>query len=145
MLTPKWVDRFKRLAEEVSTWSKDEACKVGSVIVSVHGREVKSLGFNGPSASADDNLVYSLPNKNDYIVHAEVNALLRCHAWDCELALFITKAPCMQCAFRIVQCGLNITYAYFPVLDPCSKWYDEQVAAINLLQKNSVQVHFYAL
>ena len=49
----KWDDRFLKLAELVSTWSKDPSSKVGAVIVDDKNRVI-SLGFNGLPRGVED-------------------------------------------------------------------------------------------
>ena len=53
-LNDVWDSRFLRIAQEVSTWSKDPSTKVGAVIVDNRNRVV-SMGYNGfPQRVADD-------------------------------------------------------------------------------------------
>lgn len=143
MLARKWIDRFSRLAVEVSTWSKDPQAKVGCVIVSDKA-EVQSMGYNGPPPGIDDSLIYSLPDKNKYIIHAEVNALERCHSND-FLHVFITKGPCFSCALRLANSNLLIKAVYFPQLDTGSKWYCTQLDAIECLERKGIQVHIHTV
>ena len=143
MLDIKWVDRFMKLAIEVSTWSKDTR-QVGCVITD--GNEVKAMGYNGPAKHHVDERVLSLVDKNSYIIHAEDNAIFRCGLVH-NASMFVTKPPCLDCARKIVNAkysDINICHLYCPVVIafPLSKWYQSQLAALKYLEDNGVQVHF---
>jgi len=146
MLEKKWVDRFMKLAEEVGSWSKDST-KVGCVITDE--REVKSMGYNGPAPGSpmDDDSLLLLVNKNDFIIHAEDNALFRCGIIN-NGTLFVNKVPCNKCAKKIVNAkhvGTNICAVYCRPLNTESKWYHNQREAITTLLNNGIQVHFITL
>ena len=54
VMSTKWDQRFLKLAEHISGWSKDPSTKVGCVVVG-EDREIRSTGFNGfPRGIADD-------------------------------------------------------------------------------------------
>lgn len=142
MLRDKWVQRFKRLAEEVSTWSKDPQAKVGCVIADSN-REILSVGYNGAAAGLNDYEVLRQPNKNDFIIHAEKNAVQRMKYSAGLRYAFITKAPCINCA-RTLACVVHVVFCPAPT-DRSSKWYKEQLVAIAELQQSGVQVFFYAV
>lgn len=132
----KWDKRFLRLAEEISTWSKDPSAKVGCVLISPDRRSV-SYGFNGfPRGIADDIRISDRETKLEMTVHAEVNAILnsdtRPHGW----TLYCTRPPCMGCAAAIIQSGIESVYCLS--VPATSRWYDELVRARRFLDEACV-------
>jgi len=141
MLEAKWISRFMKLAAEVATWSKDST-QVGCVIS--EEKEVRGMGYNGPAHYKDDARIFESVHKNNFIIHAEDNALARCgHVHNGSI--FITKPPCMDCARKIVSAkynSANICHLFCPPAATASKWYDSQLEALSYLENNGIQVHF---
>lgn len=109
---PSWDEYFMHLAEETALRSKDPNTKVGACFVK--DKRVLSLGYNGAPRNFPDNLVpsssdSSLPlkhNKNTYMVHAELNAILNFRGNLSELegsTLYVTVSPCYECAKMLSQ------------------------------------------
>ena len=108
-LNDVWDSRFLRIAEEVSTWSKDPSTKVGAVIVDNRNRVV-SMGYNGfPQGVADDERLDDREAKYKRIVHAEMNALLFSSkpVVDCRIYTY-PLLPCPRCAGPLIQAGINM-------------------------------------
>ncbi len=42
----KWIRRYFKIAEQVSSWSKDPSSKIGAIIVGDKG-QIISQGYNG--------------------------------------------------------------------------------------------------
>jgi dCMP deaminase len=112
----KWDIRFLKLAELVSSWSKDPSTKCGAAIVRPD-RSVSSVGFNGfPKGMKDDSELYANREiKYSRIVHCEMNALI--HAKDslegCTLYTW-PFASCDRCVVHMLQAGIK--RFVFPVL-----------------------------
>jgi dCMP deaminase len=81
---------------------------VGAIIVS-YEHQVLSTGYNGvprhlnhcdesPCAGADDP---SGDTRRCEAVHAEVNAVLQCHRLDLAHTMYVSCAPCFECAKMI--------------------------------------------
>lgn len=105
----KWDARFLALAEHVGQWSKDPSTKVGACIVRPD-RTIVSLGYNGfPRGVRDDEGRYSnRETKYQYVVHAEMNALLSADAPLHGCTLYVSPLfPCPQCAAAVVQKGIG--------------------------------------
>ena len=103
---PSWDEYYLNMAVLVSKRSKDIHTKHGAVIVDKHNRVI-STGYNGPPAKYHDELVpQTRPDKYDYFIHAEINALL--YAWQdlTGCTIYITGYPCMQCLMSILQSGI---------------------------------------
>lgn len=122
---------YLEMASTVSKLSKDERTKVGAVIVDVDGKIV-SVGYNGPPKGITDSRIdfsgdkfhnslnhdYEtldvkkgdfITQKNDYMIHAELNAILNT---DNKRRLknafcYITHYPCNNCANTLVQVGIK--------------------------------------
>lgn len=109
-------DRFyMEFAKHSASKSKDPRTKVGSCIV--NDKRLLSIGYNGaprgfpddliPKDSNTDNL---LENKNSYMVHSELNAILNYGGSLQDLqgsTLYVTISPCHECAKIIIQVGIK--------------------------------------
>ena len=109
-MSEKWDQRFLKLAEHISGWSKDPSTKVGCVVVG-EDREIRSTGFNGfPRGIADDlERLSDREQKYPLICHAEENAIM--HAARIGLSLkgctaYVTWPPCTRCARSLIQAGV---------------------------------------
>jgi dCMP deaminase len=115
----KFVNYFMDVAEITSKLSHARRMKVGAVIVK--DRNIISFGYNGMPSGMDNNCEDEVRNVyNDStlttkpeVIHAEANAI-------CKLArqgnsgqdasMFITIAPCVECAKLIIQTGIKNVY-----------------------------------
>ncbi|KAA0444226.1 MAG: dCMP deaminase family protein [Candidatus Thioglobus sp.] len=108
----KWDERYLRLAQEISTWSKDPSTQVGAVTVGSK-KEVLSQGFNGfPRGIHDSNERYNNKStKYSLVVHAEMNAIYNATYSGTSLdgaTLYIYGLPiCSECAKGIIQVGIK--------------------------------------
>jgi len=109
---------YMRMALEWAKLSHCSRAKVGSLIVK--GKMIISDGYNGmPSGFPNTCEIYSPDYKNEdgatsktrwEVLHAEANAILKCarHGTSCEGAtLYVTLAPCRECAKLILQAGIT--------------------------------------
>lgn len=140
MTDPKWHLRLLDIANQVSQWSKDPNCGVGAVVVSPDGRQV-SWGFNGLVRGPDSPELLRAEDKNDYMVHAELNAILNCHVRPIGWTLCCTKYPCLSCANAIIQAG--IVQVVTTGVIPSSKWIENQMKAHAQFESAGVNVHVY--
>lgn len=104
----KWDERFLKLAEEVSTWSKDPSTKVGAVIAD--GKKVVSHGFNGFPPSIEDKQEWYDEREVKYklVIHAEVNAILNAERSVSGCTLYTTPLPpCCECAKLVAAAGIT--------------------------------------
>lgn len=111
----KWVDAYMDTAERFAQLSSATRLKVGSIIVK--DNRIISIGYNGMPAGWDN--VCEFTNENNDIetkvevVHAEANAIIKL-ARDGESGkdstLFVTHAPCIQCAKLIYGSGIKKVY-----------------------------------
>ena len=136
-----WAKRCSQLSHALRL-------KVGAVIVK--DDTVISYGYNGMPAGWDNNCemhphvmdpVTCQPvEKKDMLVtrpevlHAESNAiakLAKSHNSGVDADIFITHAPCMECAKLIYQSGIKRVYFGMAYRDD---------AGINFLQKSGIEV-----
>lgn len=107
MERPSWNNYFIKLADIVSERSPDPNTKHGCVIVD-DSNKIVSTGYNGfPPGGPDHQLPLNRPDKYDYIIHAEMNAILssRCDLRGCTM--YITGMPCKNCLKHIVAVGIK--------------------------------------
>lgn len=103
------------MAESVSRLSHARRLQVGAVVVK--DNRVISFGYNGTPSGWDNNCELvdedgSLSTKKE-VIHAEMNAIAKL-AKSTESGdgaeMFITHAPCMECAKLIFQSGISRVY-----------------------------------
>jgi dCMP deaminase len=107
MNRPEWNEYFINLADLVSSRSPDPVTKHGSIIVD-SSNKIISTGYNGfPPNGPDLELPITRPEKYDFIIHAEMNAILsaRCDLRGCSM--YITGVPCKNCLKHIVAVGIK--------------------------------------
>jgi dCMP deaminase len=141
----KWVARFIKLAEEVSTWSKDPSSQVGAVIVRPD-RTIASVGFNGFPRGVEDchERIANRDTKLLYTIHAEMNAILSAKEPLKDHSLFVWPfQPCAHCAASIIQSGIKDVYCPFNAhLDSYERWAESFKAALQMFDEAGVRVIF---
>lgn len=150
----KWHDYFMTVAEDTAKLSKDPKTKVGAVIV--NNKRIKSAGYNGAPSLFPDELVPPtsdtdtlIDNKNTYMCHAELNAVLNYDGKISDLNnadMYVTVSPCSRCACMLAQVGIkriiykekyhrtNETDAAKFILDTCGI---EQIDVESLKKENN--------
>lgn len=108
-----WIHYFFEMADVCRSKSKDPNTQVSAIITSTDN-EIISMGYNGfPSGfSGDHNCsLWEKPNKYDYVVHAEQNALSFCAKMGHKSVgarIYITPLdPCFNCTKSIIQSGIS--------------------------------------
>lgn len=111
----KFIDFYMDVADRVSNLSHARRLKVGAVIVQDH--RILSYGYNGTPAGFDNNCEHESEDGNlvtkPEVIHAEMNAIAKVakHGDSChEASMFITHAPCVECAKLICQSGISDVY-----------------------------------
>lgn len=118
-----WHHRWLRLTKEVATWSKDPSSKIGAVIVDSSNRIV-SLGYNGFAENVEETPErWERPLKYEYVIHAEVNAILNARHRDVsDCTLYVSTHPCHKCLMQIINAGIKAIYWIAPTEDFASRW-----------------------
>jgi len=103
-----WDSRFLTLAEFVAQWSKDPRTKVGAVLADPITHRVLGIGYNGFPRGVLDTVerLADRTIKRALVVHAELNAILNASRTEGGW-LYLTAAPCAECAKAIVQAGIS--------------------------------------
>ena len=127
--TLSFVNYFMRLAEVVSTKSKDRSTKVGAIITGP-GNEIRSTGYNGfPSGANDDREEWhERPTKYLVTVHAEENAIAFAAKNGTKIEncnIYVTHMPCAKCMRLIIQSGIKKVYISNSKLDGNEAWKEE--------------------
>ena len=136
-----WTQRMLDLAAFFAQWSKDPSTQVGAVIVD-EKRRVIGHGYNGFPRGVDDDPERYADRAKKYprVVHAELNAILNAvlpHQLE-GATLFITHAPCADCAKAIIQVG--ITRVVFPSGTDLHAWIDSLGVASTMFTEAGVEV-----
>lgn len=106
---------YMEFAKHSATKSKDPKTKVGSCLV--NDKRLLSIGYNGAPRGFPDYIIPKesnseilLENKNSYMVHSELNAILNYGGSLQDLqgsTLYVTVSPCHECAKIIIQVGIK--------------------------------------
>lgn len=115
MNTKRWNNYFMAIARETAKMSKDPITKVGAVITK--DRRILSIGYNGAPHGFNDEIVPKdsescelVNQKNTYMVHSELNAILNFRGSLSELKdsiVYVTVSPCHECAKALIQLGVK--------------------------------------
>ncbi len=115
----KFRDAYMKMAETFAECSTARRLKVGAVIVK--DDRIISIGYNGMPSGWDNNCeteekvqggVTLLTTKPE-VLHAETNAiakLAKSNESGLDSTLFVTHAPCLDCAKLVYQSGINSVY-----------------------------------
>ena len=117
------INAHMKVAETYAALSSAVRLKVGAIVVK--DNRVISIGYNGTPAGWDntcEEVVVRYENGKEEIktkpevIHAEANAiakLARTTESGLDASMFITHAPCMECAKLIYGAGINkVFYKY---------------------------------
>lgn len=118
----KYIDMYMDWATRASELSHARRRQVGAVIVK--DDSVISYGYNGMPSGWDNNCEYEvlIEEGDDYatelktrpeVLHAESNAiakLARSSQSGSDASIFVTTAPCIDCAKLIYQSGISSVY-----------------------------------
>ena len=145
----KWIEAYLDMAERFAELSYATRLKVGAIVVKEH--RVISIGYNGTPTGWDNtceevvdvskedprydynHFTKELKTKNE-VIHAEANAITKLAKSSDSgngATMFITHAPCVDCAKLIFGSGINSIYYR-------NSYRDEQ--GIEFLKKCSIKV-----
>lgn len=142
----KWDIRYMKLAQEVSTWSKDPSSQIGAVAIAPTG-QVLSQGYNGfPRGISDQIERYTNREiKYDFIVHAEMNCIYNASFNGVSLkgsTIYVYGLPiCNECAKGIIQVGASkvVTNTFNSEGD---RWYHSCHKGEDILQEAGVEYYY---
>lgn len=108
----KHISMYVDLAHRVAKQSYCQRLQVGAVIVTLD--DFMCIGYNGmPSGLPNQECEFFNGEElktSKTVLHAESNAILKAAKGGMKLSgstLFVTHAPCMDCAKLIVQAGIS--------------------------------------
>ena len=116
----KFIDAHMKAAEVYAELSSAKRLQVGCVIVK--NNTIIGIGYNGMPSGWDNNC--EMVKHTDFtgtvvtmtkpeVIHAEQNALIKLskstNSTD-GATMFITHAPCLDCAKLVYQSGINSVY-----------------------------------
>ena len=112
----KWIDAYMDTAERFAQLSSAKRLHVGAIVVK--DDRIISIGYNGMPAGWDNNCEDVVQHSDDTVtlkskpevLHAETNAiakLAKSNESGLGAAMFITHAPCLDCAKLIYQSGIG--------------------------------------
>jgi dCMP deaminase len=107
----KWQQAFMDTAERFGALSTAERLKVGAIIVK-DGRII-SIGYNGMPAGWDNVCEDDDFKTKPEVIHAEANAIAKLassHESGCNAYMYVTHAPCIECAKLISTSGISRVY-----------------------------------
>lgn len=141
----KWDYNFLKLAEHISTWSKDPSKKIGAVVVD-NNRRILSTGYNGFPRGIEDTPDKYLDReiKYKYIVHAEMNAIYNATYNGVSLensTLYVYGLPiCSECAKGIIQSGIKRVVIYAPNDERTQTWLESWRKTKELFEEAGVVI-----
>lgn len=102
---PSFDELYMLTAFLMSTRSTCKRLHVGSVITSMDGRQVFSVGYNGNASGLHNGCDSEEPGKCGCL-HSEENAVINCVAPRSEdKIVYVTNLPCVMCAKRLINLG----------------------------------------
>jgi len=115
-----------RIAHIAALRSIDTSTKHGCVIADSKNRIV-SIGYNGPPYKVPPDLIeWTRPEKYDWMLHAESNAILFSNK-DLEgCTIYVTGPSCSKCFLEIVQKGIK-RCVFGPRMAKCVDVHAEEV------------------
>lgn len=102
---------FKNFTIDLAKLSKCTERKVAAIITDKDLTQVYSIGVNGgPKGLADCMCIIG----GKYgCIHAEINALIKCTTTEPDKVMFVTLAPCKQCATAIINTPGGFSKVYY--------------------------------
>lgn len=102
-----WDDYFLSVARLSAMRSKDPSTQVGCCIVTPD-RKIVGVGYNGFARGCDDDVLgWGKLEKQDHVVHAEVNAVCNANGPCKDTCAYVTLFPCPDCTKLLVQAGVS--------------------------------------
>jgi len=110
-LKQKYIDAHMKVAETYASLSSAKRLQVGAIVVK--DNRVISIGYNGMPSGWDNECEDENYKSKPEVLHAETNAiakLARSNDSGLNATMFITHAPCLDCAKLIYQSGISTVY-----------------------------------
>jgi dCMP deaminase len=102
------------IARRTAELSSARRLQVGAIVVK--DDRIISIGYNGMPAGWDNNCEHEIGTElktKPEVLHAEMNALMKLaksNESGLDSSVFVTHAPCLDCAKGIYQAGIREVY-----------------------------------
>jgi dCMP deaminase len=104
---PEWDEIWMAFAHSISCRSYDPRHRVGAVVVSEKNTQVLAIGYNGNYSGGPNEVESTMPG-NSGMIHAEINALLKCdYNVRGRKIMYVTLSPCKMCAKAMINAGIE--------------------------------------
>lgn len=142
IVRPTWDVNLYEMAVTASKRSQDGQTKCGCVICD-SDHCVLGIGYNGFPRDIDDSLLPNLrPEKYEFIIHAELNAIFNCSAKPTNGIAYITGKPCIPCLMNLWQWGVRevVTGSQASVMRDSDPKYEDRLRLFLLSCKNRLKI-----
>jgi dCMP deaminase len=132
-----------KLAEHISSWSKDPSSQIGAVIASPQ-RQILSIGYNGfPRNFCDNERLLIREEKYLITVHAEMNAIYNACKNGVSLensCIYVYGLPiCNNCSLGIIQSGISRAVVCDKFLKN-ERWHESWITTKNNFKEAGVEI-----
>lgn len=106
-MKPKFKKMYMEIAETVSKMSYAKRLQVGAIVVK--DNRIISIGYNGTPALWDNNCEDENNKTKPETIHAEANSIMKLASSNESgngATMFLTHAPCIDCAKMIYGAGI---------------------------------------
>jgi len=104
---PPWDEIWMSFAQSIARRSYDPRHQVGAVIVTKENTQVLAVGYNGNYSGGPNEVESTVPGESG-MIHAEINALLKCdYNLPAKKIMYVTLSPCRMCAKAMVNGGIS--------------------------------------
>lgn len=104
---PAWDEIWMDFAQSISRRSYDPRRQVGAVVVTEQNTQVLAVGYNGNYSGGPNEVESTNPGESG-MIHAEINALLKCdYNSPSKKIMYVTLSPCRMCAKAMVNSGIK--------------------------------------
>lgn len=135
---PNWSQYWMNMATQASTRSKDPNTQVGAQVVSKTNRPL-GCGYNGmPEGMVEDASTWERPTKYNFVLHAELNAIMNCEHTPAGGKLYVTLYPCKECAKVIA--AARIKKVYYKAHEIDGKSYLDPISQ-EIFKRCGIEVH----
>ena len=107
----KFEKMYMEIAETVSKMSYAKRLQVGAIVVK--DNRIISIGYNGQPAGWDNNCEDENNKTKPEVIHAEANSIMKLASSNESgkgAVMFLTHAPCIDCAKLIYGSGIVQVY-----------------------------------
>ena len=110
-MKPKFEKMYMEIAETVSKMSYAKRLQVGAIVVK--DNRIISIGYNGTPSGWDNNCEDENNKTKPEVIHAEANSIMKLASSNESgkgSVMFLTHAPCIDCAKLIYGSGIVQVY-----------------------------------